>query len=611
MKKIIQVILICFIVVGLVACNSQKAPTSSENKTNHYKAGKYVSKKTGHNGSLEVEVEFSEDSIKAVNILKSEETKALSGVVFEQMPKQIVENQSLKVDTLAGATITSYALLSAVEDCVKQAGGNVDNLKKDSKVDGKKETAELKTDVLVVGGGAAGLSAAIRAGQAGFNVILIEKNAMLGGHTVLSGAYSLVTGSKLQNEKYGIKNDSVKSVYDDNLKNGQGKSIPGDLKLFAENMGPATDWLNDDIKVPAPDKLTSLSENSVDRAIVYVGGGKGLIDSLAKFAKENIKNMEIRLSTKAEKLIVENDKVVGIEAKDNKGNAYKITAKAVVLATGSYGARKDLLPESLNNFIYYGAQLAQGEGMTMAQSIGADVVNQGYVELFENGVEWTKGIAKSTYSGSMAAWTVSGILVDRNGKRVVNETAPGIQIVNEMAKQKDGRLFLLMDKNTFQKFRDNVAGYGISQEMLDKWLENNGKETPYFVHGNTIKEVADVLKIDSKTLQETIDRYNSFVEKGKDDDFNRDAKKMTAKIAEGPYYLVEQKPRYATTLGGLKINDKLQVINKSGKVIDGLFAIGDVAGGARGSDSIPGADVGWALTSGYKVGEVLSGLLSK
>lgn len=595
--------------MGLVACNNQNDSKSNDNKTNHYKAGKYISKKSGHNGTLEVEVEFSDDSIKAINILKSEETKTITGVVFEQMPKEIVEKQSLKVDALSGATITSYALLSAVEDCVKQAGGDVDSLKKVEANQSKPEVIELKTDVLVVGGGGAGLATAIRADQAGLGVILIEKNAMLGGHTALSGAYSLVTGSKLQSDKYGIKNDSIQSVYDDNFKNGQGKSIPEDLMLYAKNMGPATDWLNDYVKVPTPDKLTPLSENSVDRAIVYVGGGKGLNDALVNFLKKT--KVDIHLSTKAEKLIVENNKVVGVEAKDTKGNTYKIMAQATVLATGSYGARKDLLPESLNNYVYYGAQLAQGDGMTMAQAIGADVVNQGYVELFENGVEWTKGIAKSTYSGSMAAWTVSGILVDRNGKRVVNETAPGIEIVNEMAKQSDGRLFLLMDKNTFQKFRDNVAGYGISQEMLDKWLENNGKETPYFVHGNTIKEVADILKINANALQETVDRYNSFVDKGKDDDFGRDAKKMTAKIGEGPYYLVEQKPRYATTLGGLKINDKLQVLNKSNQVIDGLFAAGDVAGGARGSDSIPGADVGWALTSGYKIGEILADQIKK
>lgn len=322
--------------------------------------------------------------------------------------------------------------------------------------------------------------------------------------------------------------------------------------------------------------------------------------------------VDVHLSTKAEKLIVDNsNKVICVEAKDVKGNIYKITAKATVLATGSYGAKKDLLPKELNNFIYYGAQLAQGEGMLMAQKIGADVVNQGYVELFENGVEWHTGIAKSTYSGSMATWKVSGILVDRNGKRVVNETAPGIEIVKEMSKQQDGRLFLLMDSNTFKAFRDNVAGYGISQEMLDKWLANNGSQTPYFVHGNTLEEVASILKIDGTALKNTVARYNSFVDKGVDEDFGRNAKKMTAKIGEGPYYLVEQKPRYATTLGGLKINENLQVINTSNQVIEGLFAIGDVAGGARGSDSIPGADVGWALTSGYKVGEILSKLLSK
>lgn len=609
MQKILRLLLAVGILFSIVSCGNNKN-LENDSASIKYKAGKYVSKKEGHNGTLEIEVEFSENSIKAINVLKSDETKTLTDLVFEKLPKEIIDNQSLNVDVLSGASITSQAFLSAVEDCVTQAGANVKDLKKSDINKSNPQTIELKTDVLVVGGGGAGLSAAIRADQEGLGVILIEKNAMLGGHTALSGAYSLITGSKLQKEKYGITNDTVKSVYDDNFKNGQGKSIPGDLMLFAENMGPASDWLNDYVKVPAPEKLTPLSENSVDRAIVYVGGGKGLNDTLVNFLKKT--KVDVHLSTKAEKLIVDSsNKVIGVEAKDVKGNIYKITAKATVLATGSYGAKKDLLPKELNNFIYYGAQLAQGEGMLMAQKIGADVVNQGYVELFENGVEWHTGIAKSTYSGSMATWKVSGILVDRNGKRVVNETAPGIEIVKEMSKQQDGRLFLLMDSNTFKAFRDNVAGYGISQEMLDKWLANNGSQTPYFVHGNTLEEVASILKIDGTSLKNTVARYNSFVDKGVDEDFGRNAKKMTAKIGEGPYYLVEQKPRYATTLGGLKINENLQVMNTSNQVIEGLFAIGDVAGGARGSDSIPGADVGWALTSGYKVGEILSKLLSK
>lgn len=600
MKKLFNLSLAFLVLFSLVACNKKQ-----EDKQTKFKAGKYVANKMGHNGSIEVETEFSDDKIVDVKILKNEETKVIATIALEQLPKRIVESQSLDVELFTGATVSSNAIINAVSDCIKQAGANPDELK--SVVEKQKpssEVQELTTDVLVVGAGGAGMGAAIRADQAGLKVILLEKNAMVGGHTALSGAYTLITGSKLQKEKYGVTNDSLEAVYEDNFVNGQEKSVEEDLHLFTEIMGPATDWYDEYVKLPAPDKLTPLSENKIDRAMVYQGGGKGLNEALLKKLKET--KVDLKLETKAESLIVENDTVVGVNAKDSLGNQYKILAKAVVLATGSYGARKDMLPESLSNFVYYGAQLAQGEGLEMAKKVGAATVNQGYVELFENGVEWLPGIAKSTYSGSMSAWTVSGILVDRNGNRVVNETAPGIEIVKEMSKQNDGRLFLLMDKNTFETFRKNVAGYGISQQLLDQWLEQNGKTKPYFAHGNSLEEVAKALNINAENLKKTVEKYNGFVEKGVDDDFNRDAKKMTAKIGEGPYYLVEQLPRYATTLGGLKINDKLQVLTKDNKVIDGLYAAGDVAGGARGSDSIPGADVAWALQSGYKVGEVLA-----
>ena len=374
-------------------------------------------------------------------------------------------------------------------------------------------------------------------------------------------------------------------------------------------MGPATDWINDYVKAPIPDALTPLGENKIDRAMVYVGAGKGLNDALVARLKET--DVDVHLQTKVTNLLVEEGKVVGVEAVDAEGTRYHVRGAATVLATGSYGARKDLLPESLKNFVYYGAQLAQGEGMEMAQEIGADVVNQGYVELFENGVEWKPGIAKSTYNGSMATWDVSGILVDRNGKRVVNERAAGIEIVKEMAKQEDGRLFLFMDQKTFDAFRDNVAGYGISQEMLDGWLENNGKDMPYFAHADSIEDVAKIVSVDGEALKQTVETYNSYVENGVDEEFGRAPQYMKEKIGDGPYYLVEQKPRYATTLGGLKINSDLQVINTDGAVIEGLYACGDVAGGARGDDSIPGSDVGWALASGYAVGTVLMEKLQK
>lgn len=571
--------------------------------------GKYTGTAEGHNGTLEVEVEFSQDAILAINIVSSEETEHLTKLVFENIPAQVIKEQSLTVDSITGATVSSAALKSAIADAVTKADGDPDLLEKTSDDKTASETVELNADVVVVGGGAAGMSAALAAEQNGLSVILLEKTAMLGGHAALSGGYVLATGSEVQ-KNLGVTDDTIESVYEDNWINGGEKSIPELLMLYCENMGAATDWTVDYVQAEIPDSLTKLSENAIDRALVYTGAGKGLSDALeAKIEKTTI---DLYLDTTAKTLLTKDEEVTGVKAEAKDGTTYIITAKATVLATGGYGARSDLSPKTLENFVYYGAALASGDGLEMGQAIGADTVNMGYVELFENGVEWKPGIAKSTYNGSMAAWDVSGILVDRNGNRVVNERGPGSAIVEQQAAQSDSTLFLLMDQATFDNFRENIGGTGISQEMLDSWLEENGSTNPIFAHGETIEEAAQIAGIDADELKQTITTYNQYVENGVDEDFGRDAEYMSAKISEeGPYYLVEQKPRYATTLGGLLINTDLQVVNTDGEGITGLYAIGDTAGGILGDDSVPGADVGWAVTSGYVIGQNLVNLISE
>lgn len=610
MKRFISIVIVLLLVFSLVACNQQTQTTSTskereagDSESISFEPGKYIGKAEGHNGSIEVEVEFSEDKILAINIVSSEETEHLAKLVFENIPAQVMEEQTLKVDSVTGATVTSFALKNAITDAIVKAKGDPKLLNKESTKQLGDETIELDTDVVVVGGGSAGISAALSAEQKGLSVILLEKNSMLGGHTALSGGLTLVTGSKLQ-ERLGITNDTPEKAYEDMWKNGGEKCVPELLKLYSENMGKSTDWTVDYVGAKVPDKLAKIGENSVDRALAYKGSGKGLMEAFADKLKET--TVDFYLDTKATTLLTKGNEVIGVEAKAKDGTIYKINAKATVLATGGYGARKDLLPESLQNFVYYGASLSSGDGLIMGQEVGADTVNMGYVELFENGVEWKPGIAKSTYNGSMAAWDVSGILVDRNGKRVVNERGPGISIVTQQEAQPDGILFLLMDQTTFDNFSTNIGGTGISQEMLDSWLETNGKEGPIFAHGKTIEEVAKIVGVDDNGLKETIEKYNKYVENGIDEEFGRAAEYLNEKVGEGPYYLVEQRPRYATTLGGLLINTNLQVINGEGKVISGLYAVGDTAGGVRGDDSIPGADVGWAITSGYLIGEILA-----
>lgn len=616
MKKILSIMIVLAMVLSLVACTqatdtkdtSDQAPVDEETDSGDsdeisFEAGKQTGKAEGHNGSVEVEVEFSEDEILAVDIVSSDETEHLSEVVFDTIPGKVVEEQSLNVDSVSGATITSAALKSAITEAVVKADGDPELLKKKDTEEAEGETVELEADLVVVGGGSAGLSAALSAEQKGLSVILLEKSAMLGGHTALSGAYTLVTGSKIQ-EELGVTDDSAEKAYADIMANGGDKSVPELLKLYSEKMGEATDWSLDYVGAKAPDKLTPLAENGVDRALIYDGGGADLIDSFANKLEET--EVDLYLDTEATALMTDGDEVIGVEAKSKDGKTYKIKAESTVLATGSYGARDDLLPERLKDFVYYGASLADGKGMLMAEEAGADTVNMGYVELFENGVEWKPGIAKSTYNGSMAAWDVSGILVDLDGKRVVNERGPGIAIVKKQEEQENSTLFLLMDQATFDSFSDNITGYGISQEMLDAWVENNGEENPIFAKGESVEEVAETVGVDVEGLKGTIETYNEYVEGGEDKEFGRSAEYLKEEIGEGPYYLVEQKPRYATTLGGLLINTDLQVINTSGQAIKGLYSVGDTAGGVRGDDSIPGSDVGWAITSGYLIGEILA-----
>jgi fumarate reductase flavoprotein subunit len=164
-------------------------------------------------------------------------------------------------------------------------------------------------------------------------------------------------------------------------------------------------------------------------------------------------------------------------------------------------------------------------------------------------------------------------------------------------------LYLVMDQATFDVWKDAV-GYDVSE-----YLEANGSSTPVFAHGETIAEAAEAAGVDPDALAETIETYNGYVEAGEDAEFGRSADYMTMPVGDGPYYLVEQKPRFATTMGGLVIDEELHVINKDGAVIGGLYAAGEVVGGVMGDDSPSGANNGWAVTSGKLAAESIAAAL--
>lgn len=608
MKRTLSLLLAFVMVLGLAACGGNTAQettaaaTAASEEAGIYTPGTYTGTAAGKNGDVKVEVTFSANAIDSVKVVEHSETAGISDGAIENIPAAIVENQSLAVDTVSGATVTSDAILQAVADAVAQAGGDVEALKNAAAPAGEKEAKELSADVIVVGGGGAGMAAATRLAQLGKSVILVEKSGFLGGAISVSGGNQVVMGSQLQIDN-GVADDSVESMVADFEANGANKNNKEILTLFAENVGATTDWLVANCGITFEEGLHQLGEYSHNRELAYTGGGAGFAEAMRKAVEEA--GVQVLLNTKAESLIADNGTVTGVKAASSDAD-YTLTAGDVVLATGGYGANKDMLTDEMKSALYYGPASSTGEGIQMAQAVGAQTANMEYGKRYPNGIEVSEGMAKSTIAGNIVGWTMSAILVNKDGNRVVNEKASNRTILEEELKQEGGELYLLLDAETFEAWKAKLAPAGISDADIEKYLEANGTTTPVFAHGETLEEAAAAAGINADNLKATVEKYNGFVAKGSDDDFGRAATYLTKTIGEGPYYIVEQKPRFATTMGGLVINTSMQVLNEAGEPISGLYAAGENCGQVMGDDSPSGANNAWALTSGKLAADAIA-----
>lgn len=608
MKRTLSLLLAFVMVLGLAACGGNTAQettaaaTAASEEAGIYTPGTYTGTAAGKNGDVKVEVTFSANAIDSVKVVEHSETAGISDGAIENIPTAIVENQSLAVDTVSGATVTSDAILKAVADAVAQAGGDVEALKNAAAPAGEKEAKELSADVIVVGGGGAGMAAATRLAQLGKSVILVEKSGFLGGAISVSGGNQVVMGSQLQIDN-GVADDSVESMVADFEANGANKNNKEILTLFAENVGATTDWLVANCGITFEEGLHQLGEYSHNRELAYTGGGAGFAEAMRKAVEEA--GVQVLLNTKAESLIADNGTVTGVKAASSDAD-YTLTAGDVVLATGGYGANKDMLTDEMKSALYYGPASSTGEGIQMAQAVGAQTANMEYGKRYPNGIEVSEGMAKSTIAGNIVGWTMSAILVNKDGNRVVNEKASNRTILEEELKQEGGELYLLLDAETFEAWKAKLAPAGISDADIEKYLEANGTTTPVFAHGETLEEAAAAAGINADNLKATVEKYNGFVAKGSDDDFGRAATYLTKAIGEGPYYIVEQKPRFATTMGGLVINTSMQVLNEAGEPISGLYAAGENCGQVMGDDSPSGANNAWALTSGKLAADAIA-----
>ena len=601
MKKCLSLILVLAMVLCMAAYGV--APVQAEN-ANLFTPGTYTGVGAGKNGDITVEVTFSAEKIERITVVSHSETPSLSDAAIANIPTQIVEAQSLGVDAVSGATYTSNGIVDAVADAVKQAGGDVEALKSVQIAAGEHVEEELTTDVVVVGGGGAGMSAAVRLAELGQQVILFEKASFLGGAISVSGGNQVIMGSQLQADN-GVEDDSVESMVADFEANGANKNNEEILTLFAENVGAATDWLVASCGIEFDAGLHQLGEYSHNRELAYTGGGAGFAERMRKAVESS--GAAVYLSTKVESLLVEDGAVVGVKAVSTDGTKeYTVHAANVVLATGGYGNNKDMLTDEMKSALYYGPSTSTGDGIRMAEAVNAQTANMEYGKRYPNGIEVDTGIAKSTIAGNIVGWTMSAILVNADGNRVVNEKASNRTILEEELQQPGGMLYLLLDSETFEVWKTKLAPAGISEGDIEKYLAANGTTTPVFAHGETLEEAAAAAGVNAENLAATVEKYNSFVEKGEDADFGRNASYLTMKIGAGPYYLIEQKPRFATTMGGLVVNTNMQVLNQGGSAISGLYAAGETCGQVMGDDSPSGANNAWAITSGKLAADAIA-----
>ena len=459
---------------------------------------------------------------------------------------------------------------------------------------------DIETDVLVVGGGFAGITAAIQAAENGANVVLLEKNSFLGGAGLISSGASDACGSEFEKEK-GIE-DSTESLKEDILAAGNGYNVEWMVDTFVENIGSTFDWLVS-IGVEYTDPTPS-EEHSANRVFLATDKGQGINSALtAELEKQD--NVTVMMNTKATNLIVDdNGSVVGANV-ENKEGSFDINAKSVILATGGYGANKELLTDTLAKAPYYGFAGSTGDGHIMAENVGAELVHMDFGKLYPAGWQYEEGKAKiQTGYDNFAFATTSAICVTSEGKRAFREGGYNKDFKTAILNDPNGLVYMLLDDTSYQTWKEkvltNTMGAMTTEEELASFIEADGTASEAIYQADTIEELAEKANMNATVLQETIDRYNSFVDSGVDEDFGRTT--LTAKITDGPYTLVAQYLRFATTLGGVNINQDYQVLKADGSAISGLYAAGEIVYGLHGNDTIQGSPIGWALISGKAAG---------
>lgn len=602
MKKLTALLASATMALSLVGCSTGKT---------------YTGEAFGHDkeNPVKVTLTIKDKTITKVEVDASHETNGIGSKAAETMPGAIVAANSLEVDGVSGATQTSKAIIEAATAALKQAGLEPSDLVSKNTSTTKAKDIEETVDVVVVGAGGAGMTAAITATDAGKKVIVVESQPIAGGNSVRStgGMNAAKTPYQDKNEfkeAAGVEKTlataaekfadnatitalaaTVKSQWDsyqanpqgyfdsvelmelDTLIGGKGKNNPELVKALAENSAAAIEWLASigaDVKNVGA--FGGASVKRIHRPVNADGKVTAVGAYIVPILEKNLqdRNVQFLFDTTANEIIMKDGKAVGIKATGKDGNKVTINAKSVVIATGGFGANAEMVEKykpELKGFATTNAEGAQGQGIDMATAVGAATVDMDQIQIHPTVHIEEDGNAHLITEGLRGD---GAILVNAEGKRFYDEVSTRDKVSAAIIAQPEKSAWLVVDQSMVDKSAV-IAGY---------------IKSGYTVTGATYEELAKAMGVDETTFVSTMNTWNQAVEAKSDAEFNRTS--FANPLTAAPYYAIKITPAVHHTMGGIVINPKAEVLNEKGEVISGLFAAGEVTGGVHGANRLGG-----------------------
>jgi fumarate reductase flavoprotein subunit len=569
----------------------------------------------GINGPVSVEVVATPDEIISVTVTEHSETDGIGSVAAEQLPETMVDSQSIDVDGISGATVTSNAIKEAVREALSSAGLDPDAYNGSGDTDEENAPAEdqtIDTQIVIVGAGGAGMTAAIEASDAGADVVILESQAMVGGNSVrstggLNAADTVYQDENEFDEAAGVEKtlasaaetyadnaaitslaalvqeqwdeyqenpdgyfDSVELMELDTMIGGKGINDPELVETLCSNSADAIDWLE---SIGAP--LTSVSSfggasvKRIHRPLNDEGKVVSVGTYIVPILEENLESrgIEVLLNTTAEEILVSDGKVTGVRATGKDGETITVNADAVILATGGFGANLEMVSElnpDLEGFMTTNAPGAQGQGLEMAEAIGAGTVDLDQIQIHPTVQADTAALITEGLRGDGA------ILVNAEGQRFIDEVGTRDVVSAAEIAQTGSYSWLVVD-----------------QAMVDASSVIQGYITKgYTVTGEDYAALAEAMGVDSAAFEETMNTWNTYVANQEDPDFGRTS--FADPLDTAPYYAIKVTAGIHHTMGGLTIDTETHVLDTDGNAIPGLYAAGEVTGGVHGANRLGG-----------------------